>query len=95
MTGGGDAYERFRRQLVESLEALLLERQGEMSHATPDLAVRLGLAGVLGVIDWGLDSGDLPREELAAECTTLLLSYLAGRAPEGGSEPVEFFDVWG
>jgi len=101
MSGGGDAYERFRRLLVESLEALLLERQGEMKHPEPQLAVRLGLSAVLGVLDTGLDASAEPgaepleRERLVSECTDLLLAYLAGSAPDRGSEPVEFFDVWG
>jgi hypothetical protein len=92
MIGGGDAYERFRRHLVESLESLLLERRGEMSHSNPEVGVRLGLSAVLGVTDSG---AELSRDELADECTDLLLSYLAGRGPERGGEPVEFFDVWG
>lgn len=101
MSGGGDAYERFRSLLVESLEVLLLERAGEMKHPDPQLAVRLGLSAVLGVIDAGLESGSteegepVDRHRLVGECTDLLLAYLAGPAPERGSEPVEFFDVWG
>ncbi|MGD8873215.1 MAG: helix-turn-helix domain-containing protein, partial [Gemmatimonadota bacterium] len=39
MVGGGDAYERFRRRLVESLEGLLLERADEMAHPQPELGV--------------------------------------------------------
>jgi len=92
MAGGGDAYERFRRLLLESLEALLLERPKEMKHPDPQLAVRLGLRAVLGVLDSGPDA---ERERVVSECTDLLLGYLAGAAPERGSEPVEFFDVWG
>lgn len=101
MSGGGDAYERFRGRLIESLEALLLERAGDMKHPDPQLAVRLGLSAVLGVIDAGLESAPIEggepvdRDRLVGECTDLLLAYLAGSAPERGSEPVEFFDVWG
>ena len=101
MSGSGDAYERFRRHLVESLEGLLLERQSEMDHPRPELAVRLGLSAVLGVIDAGLDAPgdgtdrlDLAREQLVQECTDLLLGYLGGA--EGREKgPVEFFEVWG
>jgi AcrR family transcriptional regulator len=101
MAGGGDAYERFRRLLLESLEELLMGRQGEMRHAEPQLAVRLGLSAVLGVLDAGLDARPNPesepvdRDRLVSECTDLLLGYLVGSAPERGTEPVEFFDVWG
>lgn len=104
MAGGGDAYERFRRELVGSLEKLLLERQGEMEHANPELAVRLGLSAVLGVIDVGpdapgtgrsADGAGLGRDLLLHECTELLLRYLTAGSTTRGSEPVEFFDVWG
>jgi AcrR family transcriptional regulator len=101
MAGGGDAYDRFRRMLLQSLEALLLERQGEMRHPEPQLAVRLGLSAVLGVLDADLDASKpagarpVERDRLVSECTDLILAYLAGSAPERGSEPVEFFDVWG
>jgi len=92
MSGRGDAYERFRGMLLESLESLLLEREAEMRHPEPQLAVRLGLSAVLGVLDSGPEA---ERDRLVSECTDLLLAYLAGAAPERGSEPVEFFDVWG
>jgi len=102
MSGGGDAYERFRRHLIDSLEMLLLERRAEMEHPNPELAVRLGLSAVMGVIDAGLTlhdeagaGADVSREELTQECTGLLLGYLAGSTGGGGTEPVEFFDVWG
>ncbi|MDH3206629.1 MAG: TetR/AcrR family transcriptional regulator [Gemmatimonadota bacterium] len=101
MSGGGNAYERFRRHLVKSLEGLLLDRRTEMEHPRPELAVRLGLSAVMGVIDAGLDAPsdgegplDLSREQLVEECTDLLLGYLGG-AEGRGKEPVEFFDVWG
>jgi AcrR family transcriptional regulator len=104
MSGGGDAYERFRRHLIGNLESLLLERQSEMEHTRPDLAVRLGLSAVLGMIDVHLSADGssgtpsahhVPRDVLAQECTDLLLSYLAGSGLDRDTEPVEFFDVWG
>jgi hypothetical protein len=72
-----------------------------MKHPDPQLAVRLGLGAVLGVMDQGLDAHPGPgmepveRDRLVGECTDLLLAYLAGAAAERGTEPVEFFDVWG
>jgi AcrR family transcriptional regulator len=92
LSGGGDAYERFRRHLLASLETLLLERRSEMQHPNPQLAVRLGLGAVLGVIDTGPDG--VGRDVLIPECTQLLLAYLSSETELGG-EPVEFFDVWG
>ena len=101
MVGGGDAYERFRRRVVESLETLLLEREGEMAHPRPELAVRLGLTAILGVVEGEVvPPGEEPTAEearalLVHEGTELLLAYLTGGAGRRGSEPVEFFDVWG
>jgi AcrR family transcriptional regulator len=101
MAGGGDAYERFRGELVGSLETLLLEHSSHMDHPEPQLAVRLGLHAVLGAIEVGLERpGDaegrpLEREIVLHECTELLLRYLVGGSADRSSEPVEFFDVWG
>jgi len=105
MSGGGDAYERFRRHLIGSLETLLLERRAEMEHQRPELAVRLGLSAVMGVIEGGLDEPEVtdgerqetsvPPEQVVHECTDLLLGYLAGGTHGRGKGPVEFFDVWG
>ncbi|HET9949131.1 MAG TPA: TetR/AcrR family transcriptional regulator [Longimicrobiales bacterium] len=96
---GGDAYERFRSALVSDVEALLLSRRTEIGHPKPELAVRVGLRAVLGVIDWGLGAaaadgaGPLDPDDLVRECAALLLAYLGGVAG-GGEEGVEFFDVW-
>lgn len=104
LVGGGDAYDRFRGRLVESLEGLLLDRADEMSHPEPELAVRLGLSAVLGVVDAGLGIAEAagngeapatPRDILSRECTELLLAYLTGGTTNRGDEGVEFFDVWG
>jgi AcrR family transcriptional regulator len=101
MAGGTGAYEAFRDRLLGDLEALLLERRDEIAHATPELAVRLALRAILGVVDAGLGSAEsdeaASREILVAECRELVLAYLTGR-PRGtaqGAEPVDFFDVWG
>ena len=100
MVGSGNAYERFRRRVVDSLEALLLAREGEMSHPRPEIAVRLGLTAVLGVVDAAVAPPDEEwteeesREVLLHEGTELLLAYLMGGSGRRG-EPVEFFDVWG
>ena len=93
---GGKAYETFRQHVMDSLEALLLERQHEMQHPNPELAVRLGLSAVLGVIDAELEDSegsDVPREAVVHECTDLLLGYFSG-ASRGAGGHVDFFDVW-
>ena len=102
MVQGGDAHARFRAEVVRSLETLLLERASAIDHVHPEIAVRLGLSAVLGIVDSGFtlpDDGDAGPEEtrelLLHECTELLLSYLTKGASGRGSEPVEFFDVWG
>ena len=96
MSGGGTAYERFRGHLVGSLETLLLERRAAMEHPRPELAVRLGLRAIMGVVEADLPAESaVSREELIEECRLLLLGYLAGSLDQGESEPVEFFDVWG
>jgi hypothetical protein len=100
MAGGTGAYDAFRRHLLQDLESLLLERSAAITHADPQLAVRLGLKAVLGVLDGEgeMEAADEPdsREILERECRELLLAYLVGGgrgAGEGGQ--VEFFDVWG
>jgi AcrR family transcriptional regulator len=97
MATGGDAFDSFRRHLLEGLESLILERRTEIVHQNPDLGVRLGLRAVLGAIDADLETGpeeELTREVVLEECTDLLLAYLAG-AMRGRGGQVDFFDVWG
>jgi len=95
--GRNDAYAEFRRHLLAGLERLLLARASEMDHPNPALAVRLGLRGVMGVIDSEPRSGDeaLSRETLVRECADLLSGYLMGTAPRGDAEGVDFFEIWG
>ena len=99
MAGGGGAYDSFRQHLLRDLESLLLERRAEIRHGAPQLAVRLGLRAVLGVVDAGGEPGGgteaESREVLVRECRDLLLAYLVGGLPHTGQEQVEFFDVWG
>jgi AcrR family transcriptional regulator len=93
-----DAYETFRTQLLVGLGEILLQRTGEIQHANPQLAVRLGLRAVLGVVDAEFRAVDerLPRETLIEECRALLLGYLTGSVgPASSADGVDFFDVWG
>ncbi|MDH3271307.1 MAG: TetR/AcrR family transcriptional regulator [Gemmatimonadota bacterium] len=95
--GPSDAYTTFRTQLLVGLGDILLRRRLQMTHPNPELAVRLGLRAVLGVVESEFRAvGErLPRETLVEECRVLLLGYLTGETLEPGSgEGVEFFDVW-
>ena len=82
---------------ADGISELLLARKHEIDHLRPELAVRLGLLAVLGVVDAeDLTSRDpLPRSVLVHEATDLLLGYLAPAGPPGFAEGVDFFDIWG
>ena len=83
----GSAYETFVARVLASLEELLL---------VPEVAVRVGLNAVLGVMDGRIEtvgSGEVGREVLVRESTQLLVGYLIGSAIGGGAN-VDFFDVW-
>ncbi|MGE0159506.1 MAG: TetR/AcrR family transcriptional regulator [Gemmatimonadales bacterium] len=86
------------RKALDELAARLLERRDEITHPDPETAVRIGLAAILGVSTHARVAASDARGEgtdtLRAECTQLLLGYLAGR-PRDESGPVDFFDVWG
>ena len=90
-------YEGFRRGIVEELATRLLERRSDIQHPNPEVAVRVGLWAVIGVIDHtpsGHAVGDLTPEALRRECSDILLGYVIGSVGRGGAEQVEFFDVW-
>jgi AcrR family transcriptional regulator len=95
--GGDEAYAEFRERLVGGLGDLILRRRSELAHENAERAVRVGLSGVLGVIDGDARAGAdaLDRATLVAECRTLLLAYLVGTLDQDGREPVDFFEVWG
>ena len=98
VAGAGDrAWEAFRDELVRGISGLLLERAAEIDHARPELAVRLGLFAVLGVLS-AVDLEDeeaLPRATLIVEVRDLLMSYLCPTAPSPqDAEGVDFFHIW-
>ena len=96
LSSGEADYEGFRRGIVEELASRLLERRSEIRHPNPEVAVRVGLWAVLGVIDHTPSEhavGDLTPEVLRHECSEFLLRYLVGSSG-GSGEQVEFFDVW-
>ena len=95
--GNDDAYVRFRRTLISGIGDLLLTRREEIEHLQPDLAVRLGLLAVLGVIDAEDSSGEgpLPRAVVIREATNLLNGYLTPDGPGGAAGAVDFFEIWG
>ena len=96
----GQAYSRFRDQLLGDIAAILLARRQEINHPKPEFAVRLGLLAAEGMIVAGRaeELDPLPREVLAEEATDLLLCYLwsktSARSAGRISEEVDFFDVW-
>ena len=92
-----DAYEAFRTELLRSLRLLILQHRDEIAHDDPELAVRLGLRAVLGIVDaeFRAVQDRLPRDVLIEECRSMLTGYLTGHAGEGHSGGVDFFDVWG
>lgn len=96
-SGQGHAYEQFQTDLLSGLAKLLLGRREEIVREDADLAVRLGLRAVLGVVDAELraSSDRIPRETLIAECSAILTAYLVGGGEVEDKGPVEFFDVWG
>lgn len=98
---GGAGFERFRRHVLDGLAELLLRGRQAIAHADPDVAVRIGLAAVTGLVGT-LDPATgrpLPADVLVREGRTLLAAYLTGRGPSEGDEEsgseVDFFDVWG
>ena len=94
----GDAYATFREKLLEGLSGLLLVRRNEIVHEYPEIAVRLALRSVLGIIDGQARASEnrLERDTLIAECRLLMVSYLTGNTKPGRSSAgIEFFDVWG
>ena len=96
-TGGNDAaYLAFRAHVVAGIGALLLEHQTDIDHVDPELAVRLGLLAVVGMISAATRPGGqvVQRDTLVGEARDLLLRYLTSGEPEPPSGDVEFFDVW-
>ena len=95
--GNDEAHTAFRKRQLDDISELLLARKQEIDHLRPELAVRLGLLAVLGVVDAeDPTSGEaLPRSVLVKEATDLLLGYLAPAGPPASSRGVDFFDIWG
>ena len=93
-----DAYEAFRSELLAGLGRLTLEHRAEIAHQDPELAVRIGLRAVLGVVDAEFRATDdrIHRDVVIEECRIMLLAYLTGDPAEAtGSGGVDFFEVWG
>lgn len=91
------AYDAFRAQLLTGLGELLLARRTDMTHPSPEVAVRLGLRAVLGIVDAELRGGEdsLPAGTLLEEGRRLLMAYLTGDSGVASDDgAVQFFDVW-
>jgi len=93
-----DAYEAFRSELLAGLGRLILAHRTEITHRDAELAVRIGLRGVLGVVDAEFRATEdrIHRDVLIEECRIMLLAYLTGDPGEATvSGGVDFFEVWG
>lgn len=92
------ARRRAREALLETLEAQLLTHRDEIVHEDPELAVRLGLAALTGLLEKGLGraAGDGAREAVTLREARLLLGmYLRGGEPRPDEDRVDFFEAWG
>lgn len=94
-----DAFLAFQAHVLEGMGALLLARAEEMDHPDPEVAVRVGLRAVQGVLDdaWGEGVEVLPLDRRMREASTLLLQYLIREGEGDTVDPaqVDFFDIWG
>jgi AcrR family transcriptional regulator len=76
----GDAYEAFRAHVRKGLVDLLLSRRSEIRHEAPELAVRVALEAVVGVVDAELQgSVPDPREADALPGTSTSSRARLGR----------------
>lgn len=71
MAGGTGAYDSFRARVLQDVESLLLEREANITHPDPPLAVKLGLTAVLGVVDAAFEQGG---DETASRDTLVRVS---------------------
>jgi AcrR family transcriptional regulator len=97
---GEDAHTAFRRHVLGGVGKLLLARADGMSHAEPEVAVRLGLEAAAALLEGraGEAPGQaIPVERRMEEAARLLLGYLAGERDMGAApdRQVDFFDIWG
>lgn len=92
----GDAYADFLAHVLGGVRDLLLERRSEIAHDDPELAVRVGLQALVGVLSpAAFPSGQRPDDEvLISEAAGLLRAYLQPGSAEGPAGEVDFFDVW-
>lgn len=91
--GRHDAFSAFRAHVLAGVADLMLQRSSEIAHPQPELAVRIGLAGVIGVLDRPPveEEGDV----LVKECSAMLHAYLTTTPSATTGSDAEFFDVWG
>lgn len=103
--GGADRARAFHRHVLETVIPLLRDREGEITHPDPDLAVDLGYRFVVGALREALDetgtTGQGPVEPgiLIRELARLWTGYLAPPGPEveapRAEGDVDVFDPWG
>ena len=92
----GDAFRKFRRQLLRGMEDLILARRAAIDRPDPELSVRLGLTAIAGILEAEGGGPDEPmfRDLLIRECRDLLVGYLTGKPATNQGGQVDFFDIW-
>ncbi len=99
--GANDLARRFHAALRADLRDLILRHRARVAHPEPELAVDLGLAVIVSAVRELEESAELDEalpeltDDLRVrELTRVYLGYL-GSDRTGGSERVEFFEIWG
>ncbi len=93
-----DPFARFQNHVLAGLADVLLGRRDEIEHGNPQLAVRLGLTAVVGLLDAAGTSRleAVSALELRTEAGRLLRAYLQpGQTSDSAPGSVDFFDIWG
>lgn len=90
--GGGEGYASFRRFVLQALAGLLLEHRDRIRHEDPEIAVRLSLAALSGIVETGDPrTGESFGQDLTVrEGSALVVAYLTGEAgflEAGPAEP--------
>jgi AcrR family transcriptional regulator len=106
--GGGERsqhFTTFHEHLLSTVIPLLLARERQITHPTPELGIRMGYRFAVGAIREVLDVEEVTGkqgevfedEELVRELARAWIGYLSPQALVGeeAEEDVDFFDPWG
>jgi hypothetical protein len=99
---GQEERDRFHQAVLATLRTQLQDRQDEMDHPNPGVAIELGYRAVVGGIREAMEQakeGEGPDDELlGTELARCYLAYLLGEGLADRLEKegqVDFFDTWG